>query len=97
MSSRIKASATPRGSSSGFRQRAAIYRGGGVRGDRADRLDLPAQDVRRILADRLAGLAAAASLHRAGRPVEGWVTCALTALLISPVSWDHHWVWRCSP
>jgi alpha-1,2-mannosyltransferase len=21
------------------------------------------------------------------------VTCALTGLLVSPVSWDHHWVW----
>ena len=21
------------------------------------------------------------------------MTCALTALLVSPVSWDHHWVW----
>jgi len=40
-----------------------------------------------------AGLAAAALLHRSGRPVAGWVTCALTGLLVSPVSWDHHWVW----
>jgi len=39
------------------------------------------------------GLAAAAVLHRSGRPVEGWVACALTGLLVSPISWDHHWVW----
>src|SRR5215469_8573721 len=39
------------------------------------------------------GLTAAAVLHRSGRPVAGWVTCALTGLLVSPVSWDHHWVW----
>jgi alpha-1,2-mannosyltransferase len=39
------------------------------------------------------GLAAAALLHRSGRPVHGWAACALTSLLISPVSWDHHWVW----
>ena len=39
------------------------------------------------------GLATAALLHRSGRPVAGWVTCALTGLLVSPVSWDHHWVW----
>jgi alpha-1,2-mannosyltransferase len=39
------------------------------------------------------GLAAAAVLHRRGRPVAGWVTCALTGLLVSPISWDHHWVW----
>jgi alpha-1,2-mannosyltransferase len=25
--------------------------------------------------------------------VHGWLTCALTGLLVSPVSWDHHWVW----
>ena len=39
------------------------------------------------------GLTAGALWHRAGRPVYGWVTCALTGLLVSPVSWDHHWVW----
>jgi alpha-1,2-mannosyltransferase len=41
----------------------------------------------------VAGLLAAALLHTAGRPVPGWVTCALTGLLVSPISWDHHWVW----
>ncbi len=39
------------------------------------------------------GLAVAAVLHRNGRPVPGWLTCALTGLLVSPISWDHHWVW----
>ncbi|HEY6277900.1 MAG TPA: glycosyltransferase 87 family protein [Streptosporangiaceae bacterium] len=39
------------------------------------------------------GLAAAARWHHGGRPVHGLLTCALTGLLISPVSWDHHWVW----
>lgn len=39
------------------------------------------------------GLLAAARLDRAGLPVAGWLTCALTGLLVSPVSWDHHWVW----
>jgi alpha-1,2-mannosyltransferase len=39
------------------------------------------------------GLAAAAVLHRSGRTVQGWLTCALTGLLVSPISWDHHWVW----
>src|SRR6185437_6164978 len=29
---------------------------------------------------------------RAGRPVQGWLTCALTGLIVPPVSWDHHWV-----
>jgi alpha-1,2-mannosyltransferase len=39
------------------------------------------------------GLACAALLHRAGQPVAGVLTCALTGLLVSPFSWDHHWVW----
>jgi alpha-1,2-mannosyltransferase len=41
----------------------------------------------------LAGLAAAVLLHRRGRPFAGLMACALTALLVSPISWDHHWVW----
>jgi alpha-1,2-mannosyltransferase len=41
----------------------------------------------------VAGIAAAALLHLAGHPVLGILTCALTGLLISPISWDHHWVW----
>jgi alpha-1,2-mannosyltransferase len=40
-----------------------------------------------------AGLAAAALIDRAGHPVIGLLACALTGLLVSPVSWDHHWVW----
>jgi alpha-1,2-mannosyltransferase len=39
------------------------------------------------------GCTAAAVLDRGGRPVAGWLTCALTGLLCSPISWDHHWVW----
>jgi alpha-1,2-mannosyltransferase len=39
------------------------------------------------------GCAAAALLDRRGLPVAGWLTCAVTGLLISPISWDHHWVW----
>ena len=41
----------------------------------------------------LAGLSAAAVLHRGGYPLAGLLACALTALLVSPISWDHHWVW----
>jgi alpha-1,2-mannosyltransferase len=41
----------------------------------------------------VAGLACAALLDRAGQPVAGMLTCALTGLLVSPISWDHHWVW----
>jgi alpha-1,2-mannosyltransferase len=39
------------------------------------------------------GLLLAAFMHRRGRPVHGWVACAVTGLIVSPVSWDHHWVW----
>ncbi len=39
------------------------------------------------------GVIAASLLYRSGRPVAGWVTCALTGLLASPISWDHHWIW----
>jgi alpha-1,2-mannosyltransferase len=40
-----------------------------------------------------AGLACAALLDRAGHRLPGLLACALTGLLISPISWDHHWVW----
>jgi alpha-1,2-mannosyltransferase len=39
------------------------------------------------------GLGAAAVLARTGRPTAGWVTCAVTGVLVSPISWDNHWVW----
>jgi len=41
----------------------------------------------------VAGLYAAYLLHRSGRDFEGFMVVALTALLDSPISWDHHWVW----
>ncbi len=41
----------------------------------------------------VAGLAVGMALHRRGFQFDGLMTCALTALLISPISWDHHWVW----
>jgi len=41
----------------------------------------------------IVGLLAAAVLHRAGQPVPAMLACALTGLLVSPLSWDHHWVW----
>ena len=41
----------------------------------------------------VAGLICAALLDRAGHRMVGLLTCALTGLLASPVSWDHHWVW----
>jgi alpha-1,2-mannosyltransferase len=41
----------------------------------------------------IVGLVAAAALARAGQPVPGMLACALTGLLVSPLTWDHHWVW----
>ena len=38
-------------------------------------------------------LKTAALLYRAGQPVAAVLACALTGLLVSPLSWDHHWVW----
>jgi len=31
--------------------------------------------------------------HRSGRPLEALLVTAFYALLLSPVSWSHHWVW----
>ena len=39
------------------------------------------------------GLGAAVLLARTGHEAAGVLACALTGLLVSPVSWDHHWVW----
>ena len=39
------------------------------------------------------GLVCAAALDRAGYRMVGLLCCALTGLLVSPISWDHHWVW----
>lgn len=39
------------------------------------------------------GLAAAAALSAAGRELAGIAVCGLTGLLVSPISWTHHWVW----
>jgi alpha-1,2-mannosyltransferase len=41
----------------------------------------------------IAGIVCAALLDRAGHRMVGLLTCALTGLLVSPISWDHHWVW----
>jgi alpha-1,2-mannosyltransferase len=41
----------------------------------------------------VAGLALAVLAHRRGEEAVAVVTVAFTALLVSPVSWSHHWVW----
>ncbi|WP_240634486.1 MULTISPECIES: glycosyltransferase 87 family protein [Streptomyces] len=43
-----------------------------------------------------AGLAAAVAAELRGERAWATVACAVTALLVSPVSWSHHWVW-CVP
>ncbi len=45
------------------------------------------------LAVGLAGLAVAVWAHRRGHRLAGTMCCAITGLLVSPVSWTHHWVW----
>ncbi|WP_107046857.1 glycosyltransferase 87 family protein [Streptomyces albus] len=44
----------------------------------------------------VAGLAAGTAALLAGLDAWATVACAMTALLVSPVSWSHHWVW-CIP
>jgi alpha-1,2-mannosyltransferase len=39
------------------------------------------------------GLAIAATLHRRGQRLAGLACCGLTGVLVSPISWTHHWVW----
>ena len=41
----------------------------------------------------VAGVGAGALLSRTGKPVTGWVLVGITSVLVSPISWDHHWVW----
>ncbi|MGX7825789.1 glycosyltransferase 87 family protein [Actinokineospora sp. 24-640] len=40
-----------------------------------------------------AGIAVAVRAARRGAALTGVVLCAVTGLLVSPVSWQHHWVW----
>jgi alpha-1,2-mannosyltransferase len=41
----------------------------------------------------VAGLAVAVWAHRRGHRPAGAVCCGITGLLVSPISWTHHWVW----
>ncbi|MGA3353005.1 MAG: glycosyltransferase 87 family protein [Acidimicrobiales bacterium] len=41
----------------------------------------------------IAGIAAANRLVRLGRNVDALLALALTELLVSPISWSHHWSW----
>lgn len=39
------------------------------------------------------GLSIAVKLLRSGATLEGALACALTSILVSPIAWEHHWVW----
>lgn len=41
----------------------------------------------------LVGITLAVATARGGAALAGMGLCALTALLVSPISWTHHWVW----
>jgi alpha-1,2-mannosyltransferase len=41
----------------------------------------------------VAGLAVAVWAHRRGHRLAGAVCCGITGLIVSPISWTHHWVW----
>jgi alpha-1,2-mannosyltransferase len=43
-----------------------------------------------------AGVAVASAASRRGLELLGVVLCGVTGLLVSPISWTHHWVW-CVP
>jgi alpha-1,2-mannosyltransferase len=45
------------------------------------------------LAVGIGGLAVAVRAHRQGAPMAGVLVCAITGLLISPLSWHEHWIW----
>jgi alpha-1,2-mannosyltransferase len=45
------------------------------------------------LAVAAGGLIGGAVLTRTGREVQGWTLVGITSVLVSPISWDHHWVW----
>ncbi len=45
----------------------------------------------------VAGLTVAALVSRRGYELTAIVLCSVTGLLISPISWTHHWVWAVVP
>lgn len=49
-----------------------------------------------VVAIGVAGLAVAAAAYRHFGEAWGLPCCAVTGLLVSPISWSHHWVW-CVP
>jgi alpha-1,2-mannosyltransferase len=49
-----------------------------------------------VLVVGVGGLAVAVWAHRRGEELLGVLACATTGLLVSPISWHHHWIW-CVP
>ena len=58
--------------------------------------DTPSVEMLLVLAVLVAGLAVAVLAHRQLGDAWGLPAAALTGLLVSPISWSHHWVW-CVP
>jgi alpha-1,2-mannosyltransferase len=46
-----------------------------------------------VVVTGLGGLAVAAWLHRRDHRLAGLACCGITGVLVSPISWTHHWVW----
>lgn len=58
--------------------------------------DTPSAELLLVLAVLVAGLAVAVLAHRRLGDAWGLPAAAMTGLLVSPISWSHHWVW-CVP
>ncbi|WP_082574619.1 MULTISPECIES: glycosyltransferase 87 family protein [unclassified Nocardioides] len=58
--------------------------------------DLPPLELLPVLLVLVAGLACAVLAHRRLGDAWGLPAAAVTGLLVSPISWSHHWVW-CVP
>ncbi|WP_165035286.1 glycosyltransferase 87 family protein [Candidatus Protofrankia californiensis] len=46
-----------------------------------------------VLSIAIAGLGVAVAAGRRNEPLLGWSACGITGLLVSPISWTHHWLW----
>ena len=58
--------------------------------------DVPPAELVLVLVVLVAGLACAVLAHRRLGDAWGLPAAAVTGLLVSPISWSHHWVW-CVP
>ncbi len=45
------------------------------------------------LSTAAAGIGLAVVATRRHEPLLGWTVCGITGLLVSPISWTHHWLW----